>query len=902
MSDTRAPLPPINFKALADALLAQVETLVPAWLPGGTRVGREWVCGSLSGGEGKDGPGSGSCSVNLHTGVWSEFASGENGGDLISLYAAINDLKPVRAAVDLARAYGLESVAGVVVHADGKRHQASAAPPLPPPPAPSKMPASEREQWVSVMPVPDTAPQPTFWHYSRAQEDIVHTAEYRCDDRLYGYVVRFQTSGGGKETVPYTYCQSQRDQGCKWSWKFWDEPRPLYLPGGQLPDGRTVVLVEGEVKACVLQDLLDSESPGIYCVASWPGGCNAWKKSDWSWLAGSTVLLWPDCDAKRERLTKDEQALVKDDVEAKRALQEAKPLLPVDKQPGMQAMLGIAQLLRDTHGCKVSMLPIPAPGERPDGWDCKDAIVDDGWTHADVLAFFGRAQPLQQPAGDAPEGDIPQSSGDTGASDAGRSVLGADGKVRCGKRLVPEWLSWYWDEERERWNVSRKLVISALEHDPALMGVLAYCELTNTVRCRVAWPWPHAKAGEIRGADSLLLGKYLTDTYGLPAISKASLEEAIQTVAYTERFHPIREWLLTLKWDGRPRLDKWLVYALGETPESLKDLPGRFEYLSLVGAYWLQGLVWRVMEPGCKFDYCPVLEGDGGLRKSTLVETLVGAEWFSDTPFDMGHGKEAQEQVQGVWGYEIAELSAMSKADVNAIKAFISSKVDRYRVAYGTTVESFPRQCVLTGTTNEDTYLRDRTGNRRFWPVPVRNLINAEWVARMRGQLFAEAFARYLQGQPYTPTSEQETRLFKPMQDSRLIETAVESMLLRLLTREPGEADKARSVNVMTSFVTVAHLVEALGSDVAKTTPGLENQIRGWLKQYHWQRDKKQINGARAWGFVRPAVWPPVDPDDEARKQPADAPISSVPAGDAPPVSMSAQFLADMNDDEWCEA
>ena len=124
----------------------------------------------------------------------------------------------------------------------------------------------------------------------------------------------------------------------------------------------------------------------------------------------------------------------------------------------------------------------------------------------------------------------------------------------------------------------------------------------------------------------------------------------------------------------------------------------------------------------------------------------------------------------------------------------------------------------------------------------------------------------------------------------------------RRFVPEPGEADKARSVNVLTSFVTVAHLVEALGSDVAKTTPGLENQIRGWLKQYDWQRDKKQINGARAWGFVRPAVWPPVDPDDEARKQPADAPISSVPAGDAPPESMAAQFLADMNDDEWCEA
>lgn len=217
---------------------------------------------------------------------------------------------------------------------------------------------------------------------------------------------------------------------------------------------------------------------------------------------------------------------------------------------------------------------------------------------------------------------------------------------------------------------------------------------------------------------------------------------------------------------------------------------------------------------------------------------------------------------------------------------------------------------MLVGTTNEDTYLRDRTGNRRFWPVPVRHTINTEWVAKMRGQLFAEAFALYLQGVPYSPTAEQEQKLFAPMQESRLVETAVESHLLRLLTR-PSTVDDLSSVaggvNVDTAFVTIAQLVVALGADVAKTTPGLENQIRGWLKQYGWERKKLQINGVRAWCYVRPAVWPPKDCGGDVAEGPK-PPTAGAPAESVVPEpeqseqvqawSAASQFLASMQDDE----
>lgn len=905
MNQRRESLPPLNFRALADALLGMADTLLPMWLPGGHKHGHEWICGSLAGEAGS------SCSINMVTGAWADFSSDEKGGDLLSLYAAIHNLTQAAAAVQVAREQGLEDVAGVVKAANGAAIKPSANPR--PVPVPKKQP--EKEGWFTVRPVPAHAPAPTFNHYERKPEDLLHVATYAVGDEKHGFVLRYRTSTGGKDTLPYTFCQSARDNSQKWHWKTWDEPRPLFLPAGTLPGGRTVVLVEGEVKAEVLQDVLDSVMPGVYCVASWPGGCKVWQKADWTWLAGSTVLLWPDCDSQREKLTPSEMKQVKDDPAAKEALQASKPLLPEHKQPGMKAMLGIGALLADAHGCTVQILPIPKPGEKVSGWDCKDAIQEEGWTADEVLAFLGKAQPLPSAQ---PEAQAPAEPAAAAAPEKNlRSPVGTEGRGKPAAKQgnddgedapegTPWWLKGNWDKVKKRWLVSRKTVIAALQHDESLSGVVAYNELTNTVQSRRAWPWPHSVPGEIKGIDGLLLGNYLSDTYKLPALSKASLEEAIQTVAYAERFHPIKEWLVGLKWDGTPRLDKWLVHAIGETPQSLKN-PALFEYLTLVGRYWLMGMVQRVMEPGCKFDYCPVLEGAGGLRKSTLVMTLGGKKYFSDTPFDMSRGKEAQEQVQGIWLYEIAEMSAMSKADVNAIKAFISSMVDRYRVAYGTTVESFARQCVLVGTTNDDQYLRDRTGNRRFWPIPVRHTINTEWVAKVREQLFAEAFALYLQGTRYTPTAEQEERLFKPMQDSRLIETAVESRLMQLLTRDAHEASaSATGIHVDAKFVRIDQLVVALGSDVAKSSAALENQIRGWLKQQGWKHGKKQVQGARLPGYFRPDVWPPVGhvvgldqvedaAEDEAHQAPAVGSVQGpVDGGDSP----AARQLAAMKDDQ----
>lgn len=887
----RAPLPPINFVALSEALLARAGQLVPDWLPGGVLRGHEYACGSLFGGAGS------SCSVNLTTGKWSDFATGEAGNDLVSLYAAIQGLSDQmsKAAARLAREEGLEDVAGVqLARAGGAPVQ------RPVRVAPVVVPAVSKpdEGWATVVPVPEHAPAATFHHPYRQPGDIEHTACYMIDGGLQGYVVRFRTSDGGKDTLPYTWCTSARDGASRWHWKQWDEPRPLYFPGGVSPkacseQALTVILVEGERKAGILQALLTAHAPGVYLVASWSGGCKAWKKADWFWLAGCTVLLWPDCDGKRVPLTAAERKSVKAQVleqleqiggpitdnDRELAVQTGidlvqgkKPLLELHKQPGMAAMLGIGALLRDAQGCTVQLLPIPAPLTVADGWDCADAIEVDGWDGAAVLGLFGKAYALPT-EGAAPEAATPQKKSKVSlALDAWDTDADAD-LVKCGSRMVPLWLSYYYDATNKRWLASRKMVIEILERDPVLAPILAYNELSNNVQSRQHWPWPHSVVGDVTDAVDLLLGKYLTDQYGLPSISRAALMEAIQTVAHTRRFHPIREELQALTWDGKARINNWLVHILGESPDSLR--PQMLEYLQTVGRCWLLGMINRVMQPGCKFDYCPVLEGVGGLRKSTMVEILAGTKYFSDTPFEVGRGKEAQEQVQGLWLYEIAEMTHFSKSEVGAIKAFITSKVDRYRVAYGATVGSFARQCVLVGTTNENTYLRDRTGNRRFWPIPVKHVINTEWLVKYRNQLLAEAYALYELGTPYTPTPEQEARLFVPMQESRLVETAVLSELLHVLTRTPVATGIGAVVNDLASFVTIAQLTLALGVDAAKSTPALEAQIRGWLDHEGWERVKKQINGARAWGYTRPVNWPVVQEDDDMTAAPE--------AGEKPP-------------------
>jgi hypothetical protein len=208
--------------------------------------------------------------------------------------------------------------------------------------------------------------------------------------------------------------------------------------------------------------------------------------------------------------------------------------------------------------------------------------------------------------------------------------------------------------------------------------------------------------------------------------------------AQTRGRHPVLEYLDALRWDGERRLDRWLTTHAGaaETP-----------YTRAVGAIVLIAAVRRVREPGCKFDEMVVLESGQGLDKSTgLAALAVHEEWFSDSLPLSADDRQVVEHLRGKWIVEASELKGMRRSDVEHLKSFLSRRVDRARLAYDRGVTQAPRQCVIVGTTNAQTYLRDVSGNRRFWPVAVSRL-DVPAIKRDRDQLWAEAAAREAAGE-----------------------------------------------------------------------------------------------------------------------------------------------------------
>lgn len=358
-------------QAVAAAALERFdETMSALGLGGGRRSGDEYLVRNPY----RDDKHRGSLAINVRTGAGGDFAlEGWAWGDLVGAAAVVWGCKNGEAADRLGQVLGLAGPSANLQRPPGAA--GGVGRPLVAKPARR----ADATPWVPVLPVPDSAPPPPAAHPHRGLPERVWI--YRdADGAELGRVYRFVTSSGGKEVLPLVWAQHAESGRSEWRWQQWREPRPLYGLDrlAALPDG-PVLICEGEKCSDVVAEQL-----GSFASVSWSGGGKAVDKADWSPLAGRDVWIWPDCDAQREKLTKEE---------AEAGLSAAdKPLLPPESQPGMRAALRIAEILLSI-GCRVFLVEIPAPGEVVGGWDVADAVAD-GWSAEKIETFVRAARAL----------------------------------------------------------------------------------------------------------------------------------------------------------------------------------------------------------------------------------------------------------------------------------------------------------------------------------------------------------------------------------------------------------------------------------------------------------------------------------------------------------------------------
>ena len=282
-----------------------------------------------------------------------------------------------------------------------------------------------------------------------------------------------------------------------------------------------------------------------------------------------------------------------------------------------------------------------------------------------------------------------------------------------------------------------------LENDPALKGKLRYDEFRDRPEIVGRLPWDRKSAESYvrrwTDADDASLRIYMEKTYGITG--KDKIKDAKVKCFEEHKYHPVRDYLNGLEWDRTPRLDRAVIDYIGADDNELTRAATKT---------WMVAAVARIFEPGCKMDYCLILVGAQGVGKSTFFE-VMGGEWYNGNLSAMSSDRQSLEQLRGSWIFELQELDGMKKREVSSVKAFITNRTDKYRGAYKENTDEFPRQCVFGGTTNEDTFLKDDTGERRFWPVQVsrerQKMGNPrKALMRDRDQLWAEAVDSYRHG------------------------------------------------------------------------------------------------------------------------------------------------------------
>jgi predicted P-loop ATPase len=386
----------------------------------------------------------------------------------------------------------------------------------------------------------------------------------------------------------------------------------------------------------------------------------------------------------------------------------------------------------------------------------------------------------------------------------------------------------------------------ALECDPYWAGRLSFDEMRITQML---------DAKNIDDEVALQIQRWL-QLAGLIKLSPEIARGAIDLVAYSRRFHPLRKQLLAYReiWDEERRGHQWLHRYLGAVDNS---------YHATIGVLFLRSMIARILKPSEKVDYMLVLEGPQGILKSQACAVLAGRDYFSDTLPDLGSDHvRVQQHLRGKWLIEISKLSAFDRAGASKLKAFLTTQVEQYTPKYGRTEVREPRQCVFIGTTNKKTWLLDETGGRRFWPVEC-GTIDLDGLKAIREQLLAEAVVDILAGEQWWPERAFEEAEAKPVQDARYAGDSWEQSIFDWDRKIPevdenGKpkyemplAGESRPLRVaLAEPFYLGHIAfGALGIEPGKLSKSLEYRLTTVLETMGWRRGQK-TNKGKTW-------WPP---------------------------------------------
>lgn len=425
---------------------------------------------------------------------------------------------------------------------------------------------------------------------------------------------------------------------------------------------------------------------------------------------------------------------------------------------------------------------------------------------------------------------------------------GADG----GSPQAEDWRGRLVRNRDQRIESTAHNLLLILDNDPVLAGLFWLDSFANAVMLSREPPWPGGTRHEFTDVDGIEFAAWLgdPDRYCM-AVKSDLVMSCVEAVARRRQRHPVRDYLGGLKWDGVPRVARMFIdlYGVADTAYA-RQAAECFMVSAVARILWVDPLV---PHNGAKVDFMLVIEGEQGKGKTASVGALFGAQWYAES-MESPSGKDFYQALKGRWCVEIGEMDSFSRADVTKVKQAITSRFDTYRPSYGRVTRSFRRECVFVGTTNEQEYLRDSTGGRRFLPVTIAR-VDVPAVVAARDQLWAEAVRLFNDGVrwwelPDAAPAEQEKRY-----DADAWEDVVARWLAGKVAGENAYPSRLRWGLPDIPWVTTNELLEwACCVDTGKQSRAEQMRVGKIMHRLRWVREQGVKDGVKTRYWRRASV------------------------------------------------